>query len=111
MLDLVVYLAPYVGGTALALIAFLFILKKFIVGWKLDNAEASVLTLMHTELERMSAQNTQLSVELGNLQSDILKLNRQLRDLSFENQQLHSEVSALTTEISRLQHTLQIVGN
>lgn len=104
MLDLILFIAPYIGGTVLAVIAFLFILKKLVLGWKFDNAENSVLTLMHTELERMSSQNTQLSVELGNLQSDILKLNKQLRDLSFENQQLYSEVSALTTEIKRLQH-------
>lgn len=107
MLDLILYLAPYVGGTFAALLIFGFILKKFIVGWKFDNAESSILNLMHTELERMSSQNTQLSIELGNLQSDILKLNKQLRNLSMENQQLYSEVSSLTNEISRLQRTLQ----
>ena len=62
---------------------------------------------MHSELERMSAQNANLSMELGRLQIEVIALNTQLRALTAENQRLHSEVGSLTTEVSRLQHTLQ----
>lgn len=98
-------IAQYAGGLAGALFALAFLLQKFLTGWKTDKAENSVLTLMHTELERMSEQNTKLSIELGKLQTEVIELNKELRVLTAENQRLHSEVAALTGEVTRL-HTL-----
>lgn len=100
-------IAQYAGGLAASLFAFAFLLQKFLTGWKSDKAENSVLTLMHSELERMSEQNTKLSVELGKLQHEVIELNKELRVLTTENQRLHSEVAALTAEISRLHSMLQ----
>lgn len=100
-------IAKYAGGTAVSILALAYGLQKLINGFKTGTAESSILTLMHSELERMSAQNANLSMELGRLQLEVIALNTQLRALTAENQRLHSEVGSLTTEVSRLQHTLQ----
>lgn len=100
-------IAQYAGGTAIGLLTIAYVLQKFLTGWKSDKTESSILTLMHNELERMSAQNANLSMELGRLQIEVIALNTQLRALTVENQRLHSEVGSLTAEVSRLQHTLQ----
>lgn len=100
-------IAQYAGGTAVGLLAIAYVLQKFLTGWKTDKAETSVLTLMHTELERMGEQNTTLSNELGKLQKEVISLNKELRTLTVENQRLHSEVVTLTEEVSRLQQVLR----
>lgn len=100
-------IAKYASGTAVSILALAYGLQKLINGFKTGTAESSILTLMHSELERMSAQNANLSMELGRLQVEVIALNTQLRALTAENQRLHSEVGSLTTEVSRLQHTLQ----
>lgn len=127
-------MAQYIGGAAAALIMLAFVIQKFISLWKVDSTEMSVLTLMHTELERMSSHNTALSVALGefqkevltlnkqihkltventslgtalvDLQKEVLILNKQIHRLTVENQQLHTEVALLNKEIGRLQTTL-----
>jgi predicted nuclease with TOPRIM domain len=96
-----------IGGIAAGLFAVVFLFKKLLTGIKADSAENSVIGLMHSELERMSEQNTTLSVELGKLQQDLIELNQELRKLSSENQRLHSEVVALTAEVTRLRATLR----
>jgi peptidoglycan hydrolase CwlO-like protein len=55
---------------------------------------------MHSELERMSEQNTALSTELGRLHNEVINLSQELQKLTFENQRLQTEVCALTEEIS-----------
>lgn len=100
-------LAEYAAGIAAGLLGVAFLLQKFLVGWKSDKTESSVISLMHSELERMSEQNTKLSTELGKLQAEVIELNKQLRTLTAENQRLHSEVATLTGEVSRLQAILQ----
>lgn len=95
------------GGAAASLIALAFLLQKFLLNWRSDKAESSVLNIMHTELERMAEQNSTLSRELGKLQGEIIELNSELRKLTAENQRLHAEVAALTSEVSRLQAILQ----
>lgn len=99
-------ITQYAGGLVGALFAFIFLLQKFFNGWNADKAENSVINLMHTELERMSEQNTKLSEELGKLQVEIIELNKELRSLTAENQRLHSEVALLTMEVTRLQAIL-----
>jgi hypothetical protein len=96
-------LTQYLGEFIACTIALVFLGRKLLVGWKANNAESSIITLMHNELERMSQQNTSLSVELGRLQQEVIKLNNQLQKLTIENQRLQQEVIVLTREVTRLQ--------
>ena len=94
------------GAVALAIIAVFVGVQKLLKDWKSTSAETSIITLMHNELDRMSEQNTQLSVELGRLNAQVITLNQQLQKLTIENQRLQSEVVALTREVTRLQSVL-----
>lgn len=85
---------------ALAVITLGFAIKKLVKDWRLSDAGDSVMQLMHKELERMSAQNTMLSTELGKLQQEIIQLNTALRKLCVENDKLQTEVIALTNELN-----------
>lgn len=87
---------------ALAVVAFSVGIQKLLRDWKSTGAETSIITLMHSELERMSVQNGTLSKELNRLQQEMIVLNNQLAQLRVENQQLQTEVVALTTEVSKL---------
>ena len=96
------------GMSALAIIAVFVGSQKLLKEWKSTSAETNIITLMHSELERMSSQNSALSIELGRLHSEVINLNKQLQNLSLENQRLQVEVCALTTEVSKfkeLSHT------
>jgi predicted nuclease with TOPRIM domain len=95
-------IAGYAGTAAGSLLALGYFAQKLITSFKSEKAESSVLSLMHNELERMSDQNSTLSVELGKLQVEVLKLNRELRTLTLENQRLHEEVGRLTEQISNM---------
>lgn len=99
--------AQLAAGAAAGLIAVAVFAQKFLNTWQSNRAENSVINLMHTELERMSEQNTHLSEELGKLQAEVIKLNRQLRELTLENQKLHAEVAALNSELVVLRSTLR----
>ena len=90
------------GMVALAVIAVLVGTQKILKDWRGTAAETSVITLMHAELERMSEQNTKLSLELGRLHTEVIALNTELQKLTIENQRLQTEVVALTNEISEL---------
>jgi predicted nuclease with TOPRIM domain len=94
------------GAVALAIIAVFIGVQKLRKDWQSGNAESSIITLMHTELERMAEQNTQLSTELGRLHNEVIALNNQLQKLTVENQRLQLEVIALTREVTRLQYVL-----
>jgi predicted nuclease with TOPRIM domain len=99
--------AVQVAGTvAVAIIAVFIGTQKLLKDWRTTSAETSIITLMHTELERLSDQNTQLSTELGRLHGEVINLNRELQKLTVENQRLQLEVVALTKEVSRLQSVL-----
>lgn len=91
----------------IALVTLAFGIQKLVTTWQKDNAEESIVTLMHSELERMSKHNSVLAVELQKLQIEVIALNQQLRDLSVENQKLHVEVMSLTSEVTRLQNILK----
>lgn len=95
------------GGIFAGVLAITLLFQKLLTVVKSDKAENSMIGLMHSELERMSEQNTTLSVELGKLQQDLIELNKELRILSSENQRLHSEVVALTAEVTRLRAALK----
>ena len=96
----------FLGIGATGLLGTAFFGQKILNLFKTDKAERNILTLMHSELERMSDQNTALSEELGKLQSEVISLNRNLRMLTAENERLNSEVSILTAEVTRLQDIL-----
>lgn len=85
---------------AIAVIAVFIGVQKIIKNWRATEAETSIISLMHTELERMSEQNTKLSLELGRLHTEVIALNNELQKLTLENQRLQTEVCALTQEVS-----------
>jgi predicted nuclease with TOPRIM domain len=87
---------------AVAIIAGLFVFKKLIKDWLSTDAESNIIKIMHTELERLSKQNTALSTELGRLHTEVIALNHELQKLTVENQRLQTEVIALTKEVSSL---------
>lgn len=88
------------GVVAFAIIALAVGAQKFLKDWRTTSAETNIITLMQSELERMSEQNTALSVELGRLHNEVIVLNQQLQKLTVENQRLQTEVTALTTQVS-----------
>jgi hypothetical protein len=81
-------------------------IQTIMKGWKESRTESSIITLMHTELERMSSQNILLSSELNKLQIEIIHLNKEIRDLSVENQKLYREVASITSEVSLLREVI-----
>lgn len=89
----------------LAIIAIFIGTQKLIKDWRATSAETSIIELMHSELQRMSEQNTALSNEVGKLHSEIIILSTQLHKLTIENQRLQVEVGALTEEISMFKQT------
>jgi uncharacterized protein YoxC len=95
---------------ALAVVAFSVGIQKLLKDWKSTNAETSVITLMHTELERMSQQNGLLAAELNRLQQEVVLLNAQLSQLCIENQQLQTEVVALTQEVNKFRVSATIAA-
>lgn len=81
-------------------------IQKLIKHWVITSAENSVVSLMHTELDRVGHQNRLLAEELNKLQLEIINLNKELRNLSIENNELHHQVFNLSAEVSRLQTLL-----
>lgn len=99
-------LIQVLGMLSLAVVTAFVGIRKLLKDWNTDNAETSVINIMHEELERMSKQNTLLATELNKLQLEIVSLNRELHKLNLENQRLQLEVVALTREVTRLQTML-----
>lgn len=85
---------------AIAVMAVFIGAQKILKNWRSTEAETSIITLMHSELERMSEQNTKLSLELGRLHTEVIALNTELQKLTVENQNLRTEVCALTQEVA-----------
>jgi len=103
-------LIQVIGTIALAIIILFATAKKLLKDLSNGNTENSVITIMHTELERMAKQNTALSLELGRLHTEVINLNHQLQALTVENQSLHLEISLLTEELSSLQALIKKGG-
>ena len=100
-------IAEYAAAIAMGVIGLAVGLQKVLKGWKETSAETSVVTMMHTELSRLSEHNSVLAKELSLLQVEIISLNKQLVALTAENQKLHSQVVSLTEEVNRLQELLE----
>ena len=89
--------AAFVGISGLV-IGIQLLLKSF----NSNSTESALLKMMHDELERMSAQNSILSQEVGKLELELVKLSKQLTELTLENQKLQTEINNLNKEIIRL---------
>lgn len=96
------YLVQAVTGVVGFLTAIALGVQAWLKRSKESESEHSLIKMMHTELERMSKQNSVLSEEIGKLQQELIRLNGQLATLSFENQKLQTEVANLNSEIIRL---------
>lgn len=99
--------AEFATALVVALVGIAFGLQKLMKNWKESSTESSVLGILHTELQRMAAQNTRLAEELNKFQLEVMRLNEQLINLSEENRRLHIEVTNLTQEVGRLQQIIK----
>lgn len=81
-------------------------IQQLVKKWKTTSAENSVLTLLHSELERMAAQNKLLSSYVNALQIEATKINSELGKLQVENKKLHTEVVCLTQELIAVRRSL-----
>lgn len=95
-------LSEWISTGFLAVIGIAIGIQLLIKSWKSNNTESALLSMMHDELERMSAQNSLLSQEVGKLQLELVKLSSQLTELNAENQKLQMQVASLNKEIVRL---------
>lgn len=102
--------AQVATGIVVAVVGMIFGIQKMLKGWKETSTETSVLSLMHTELTRLSAHNAVLADELSKFQLEVVSLNKQLNSLTIENNRLHNEVVTLTSEVNRLQKMLETTG-
>lgn len=103
--------AQIATGVVVAIVGMVFGVQKMLKGWKETSTETSVLSLMHTELTRLSAHNAVLADELAKFQLEVVSLNKQLNSLTIENNRLHNEVVTLTNEVNRLQKMLESASN
>ena len=92
----------WLAAAFLALTSVAIGIQLLVKNWKSANTESALLQMMHEELERMSSQNSTLSLEIGKLQLELVKLSTQLTALTIENQKLQAEVGNLNKEIIRL---------
>ncbi len=99
--------AQIATGVVVAIIGMIFGVQKMLKGWKETSTETSVLSMMHTELTRLSSHNSVLAEELAKFQLEVVSLNKQLNSLTIENNRLHNEVVTLTSEVNRLQKMLE----
>jgi len=96
---------------SVALIALVMGVQKLIRDWRTTKAESDIISIMHKEIERMSAQNGTLSIELGKLQEEIIELNNQVSKLNIENNKLREEISTLTTQLSNFRKLTTLVSD
>lgn len=99
-------IAKWAGTITVGLLGAAYSLQKYLKGWRETGASSDVVKMLHTEVVRMSEQNSKLMVEITQLQTQIVTLNKQLTELQYENQLLNRQVSQLTDEISRLQQIM-----
>lgn len=95
------HISQNLSTVAVAVIAATLGIQKLMKSWKETSAETSVVTMMHTELTRLSEQNKNLAEELSKFQLEVIKLNRQVHELTKENAKLHDEVVRLQVLIAK----------
>jgi septal ring factor EnvC (AmiA/AmiB activator) len=96
---------------SVALIALVMGVQKLIRDWRTTKAESDIISIMHKEIERMSVQNSTLSIELGKLQEEIIELNNQVSKLNIENNKLREEISTLTTQLNNFRKLTTLVSD
>lgn len=94
---------------SVALIALVIGVQKLVRDWRTTKAESDIISIMHKEIERMSNQNSTLSLELGKLQEEIIELNKQISKLNIENNRLQEEISVLTLELNSFKKLANLV--
>lgn len=99
-------IAKIIGAGSVGLAGVAIGLQQLIKRWKTTDAETSILSMLHSELERMSVQNTILSEHIHKMQLEANNINLQLGKLQLENQKLHAEVVCLTKEVVKLRSAL-----
>lgn len=100
------YAGKLAGGGIAGIITMCLAFQQVLKRWKGNDAEISVMELLHSELERMGAQNKILSEYVNKLQLEVNKNNIQLAELQIENKKLNAEVTCLTLEIVKLRSAL-----
>jgi len=105
-MDTIPFYATEITGIIIALGGIALGIQKLFKHWKITSAESSIVSMMHTELERVGSQNRLLAEELNKLQLEIINLNKQLRTMSIENNKLYQQVTNLNSEVCRLQTLL-----
>lgn len=100
------YFGKITGSIVIALTIIALGIQQIVKKWKTNEAEVSVLDLLHSELERLGEQNKLLSEYVNKLQLEANQINLQLGKLQLENQKLHAEVMCLTMEIIKLRSAL-----
>lgn len=89
----------YSSAAVAGVVGIAFGFQKMLKGFKETSVESSVITMMHSELERLAKQNTTLSTEIHTLQQQIIDLNGQIGVLTIENHRLQTELSKLSLVI------------
>ena len=91
----------------IALVGAIFGIQKILKGWKETSTESNLISLMHSELTRLSTHNAVLAEELAKFQLEVVSLNKQINNLTVENSRLYAEIAALTNEVNRLQEMIE----
>lgn len=91
-----------IGGIAMGVRKLRVGLGEDAVAIAQNGASETLVTQLHAELTRMSAQNSLLTNELYKLQSHILELTRQVTLLTGENHSLRTEISSLGAQVARM---------
>lgn len=82
-----------VGGLATGILAMAAVFQKAKKSYVSNDAETSVIQLLHTEVERLAAQNLTLARHLYDMQSQIIQLRT-------ENQGLESQIVRLKERLN-----------
>lgn len=99
-------LGEMVGVIGISIVSLAFGAQQLVKRWKTTGAENSVLTMLHSELERMATQNKLLSSYVHALQIEAAQINSELGKMQVENRKLHTEVLILTNELINVRKAL-----
>jgi cell division protein FtsB len=87
------------GAVIVAIVGLIYGIQKLPNRWKESKVEASLVEMVHQELERLSAQNTLLSEEIAKLQTQVFSLIKEINSLSIDKERLKKEVIELRKKV------------
>jgi uncharacterized coiled-coil DUF342 family protein len=96
-----------ITGSIFGLLIIAFGLQQYLKKWKSTEVESSLITLLHNELERYSAQNKELCEEIAKLQIQLRLFNTQITKITSENERLHVEIASLSQQVDRLKQSVE----